>query len=90
MSNFLFSNETVLFEGKLNEDYILRAVIFIKGYQKSQKYVCIDDIFYTWFTKGLKLASPNEEVMFDLEFGDGQYFELWNFVKMLEDRIEKK
>ena len=90
MSNFLFSNETVLFEGKLNEDYILRAVIFIKGYQKSRKYVCIDDIFYTWFTKGIKQASLNEEVMFDLEFGDGKYFELCGFVNMLEKRIEDK
>ena len=90
MSNFLFSNETVLFEGKLNEDYILRAVIFIKGYQKSQKYVCIDDIFYTWFTKGIKQASLNEEVMFDLEFGDGKYFELCGFVNMLEKRVEDK
>lgn len=61
----------------------------MKGYGRSYKSVYIDDIFETWFKRCLLgRASLNEQVLFDLEFGDGEYFKLLSFVKMLEKRAE--
>ena len=63
-----------------------RVIYIIKGY----RFIYIDNIFETWFERGLLRASLNEQVLFDLEFGDGEYFKLLSFVHMLEKRVENK
>lgn len=88
--SFIYGDNTVFYDGLCLGEYILLPVIYIADCQKSWRYVYIGDIFYTWFQKGLINASPNEQVMFDLEFGDGEYFKLLGFVHMLEKRIENK
>ena len=87
--SFLYSSSSVLYDGLYLGEYIQIPVIYMKGYGRSYKSVYIDDIFETWFKRGLLgRASLNEQVLFDLEFGDGEYFKLLSFVKMLEKRAE--
>ena len=85
--SFIYVNYYDGDEVHFQKSFTVKRVIYrIKGH----KFIYIDDIFCAWFTKGLRQASPNEEVMFDLEFGDGEYFKLLGFVHMLEKRIESK
>lgn len=87
--SFLYSSNNVLYDGLYLGEYIQIPVIYPKGYGRSYKSVFIDDIFETWFERGLLgRASLNEQVLFDLEFGDGEYFKLLGFVKMLEKIAE--
>ena len=88
--SFIYGKAYIFYDGLYLGKYIQIPVIYIKDYQKSCVYVHIDTIFDLWFERGLLRASMNEEVMFDLEFGDGEYFKLLGFVKMLEKRIEDK
>lgn len=88
--SFLYGKDNVFYDGLYLGEHIQIPVIYIKDYQKNLAWVHTDAIFDFWFTRGLLRASLNEEVMFDLEFGDGEYFKLIEFVKMLERRIEKK
>lgn len=88
--SFLYSSNKVLYDGLYLGEHVVWPVIYIKECQKSWAWVHTDAIFDLWFTKGLKRASPNEETFFDLEFGNGEYFKLLSFVKMLEKRIEDK
>lgn len=88
--SFLYGKDTVIYDGLYLGEHVVWPVIYIKDCQKNWAYVHTDAIFDFWFERGLLHASPNEEVMFDLEFGDGEYFKLLGFVKMLEKRLENK
>ena len=88
--SFIYGDNTVVYDGMYLGEHVVWPVIYIKDCQKNWAWVHTDATFDLWFKKGLLKASPNEEVMFDLEFGDGEYFKLLGFVKMLEKRIEKK
>ena len=88
--SFLYSSNKVLYDGLYLGEHVVWPVIYIKDYGKSYKSVYIDNIFDTWFERGLLRASLNEHVFFDLEFGDGEYFKLLSFINMLEKRIEDK
>ena len=85
MSNFSYTNDRVFYNGLYLGEHVVWPVIYI-----SWTWVHIDAIFDQWFEKGLKQASLNEQTFFDLEFGDGEYFKLLSFVKMLEKRAEDK
>lgn len=88
--SFIYGDNTVVYDGMYLGEHVVWPVIYIKDYQKSWAWVHTDAFFDLWFEKGLKQASLNEQTFFDLEFGDGEHFRLFSFVKMLEKRIEKQ
>ena len=86
--SFLYSSNKVLYDGLYLGEHIQIPVIYIKECQNNWAWVHTDAIFDLWFERGLLRASGNEQVLFDLEFGDGEHFKLFSFVKMLEKRVE--
>ena len=90
MMSFIYGQDNIFYDGLYLGEYIQIPVIYIKDLQKNWAWVHTDAIFDLWFTRGLLRASLNEQVLFDLEFGDGEYFKLLSFINMLEKRIEEK
>ena len=50
--SFLYGKDTIIYDGLYLDEHVVWPVIFIKDYQKSWRYVYIDDIFTLGSLKG--------------------------------------